>query len=343
MDEITGTIETKQRYRVLALDGGGIKGTYTAAVLQCLEQLSGKRISEHFDLIAGTSTGGIIAIAIGLGVPLEQILKLYVEQGPQIFPAPTPGLRGKLAGAWRHAWRPKHTQEVLAEALDKVLESRMFGESENRLIIPAFNAVSGEIQLFKTAHCAAYQMDYAKAATEVALATSAAPTFFSAYHDERGAVYLDGGVWANCPAVVALTEATSILNWPIEQVDVLSIGTTCEPFDIRHHQRRAGILGWNKGVIDLFQQAQCSGMLGIARAMTGQRLHRIDAVARPGRFSLDNAREVSDLKALGANCARQNLETVCDQFLSHPVEPFVPCFEVEQHSQRETVNALQGV
>lgn len=327
MDATIGITESERRYRVLSLDGGGIKGTYTASVLENLERLSSKRISEHFDLIAGTSTGGIIAIAIGLGVPLRQILELYVERGPEIFPAPAPGVGGKLSSLWRHTWRPKHSQEVLAEALDRVIGGRKFGESQNRLVIPAFNAVTGEIHLFKTSHIPAYQMDCQRPATDVALATSAAPTFFSAYHDGRGGVYLDGGVWANCPAVVALTEATAKLGWPAEQIDVLSIGTTSTPFDIKRNKRRAGLFGWNKGVVDVLQQAQSSGMLGVARAMTGQRLLRIDAVARPGRFSLDNASEVSDLQALGENCARQNLETVCQQFLSDPVEAFTPCFD----------------
>ena len=331
MDEIIGITEPKRRYRVLSLDGGGIKGTYTAAVLENLERLSGKRVSEHFDLIAGTSTGGIIAIAIGLGVPLPQILNLYVEQGQEIFPVPTPGLRGKLASLWRHARRPKHSQEVLAEALEHVIGGRKFGESANRLVIPAYNAVSGDIQLFKTAHTPAYLMDCQRPATQVALATSAAPTFFSAYHDGRGGVYLDGGVWANCPAVIAVTEATAILGWPVEQIDVLSIGTTSAPFDIKHKKRRAGLLGWNIGVVDLLQQAQGSGMLGIAKALTGKKLIRIDTVARPGRFSLDNASEVSDLKALGENSARQMLVTVCQRFLFEPAEPFAPCVEVSEN------------
>ena len=100
MDEIIGMDESKARYRILSLDGGGIKGTYTASVLHTLESLSGKSISGHFDLITGTSTGGIIAIAIGLGVPLNQILDLYVEQGPHIFKSPANGLRGKLASLW---------------------------------------------------------------------------------------------------------------------------------------------------------------------------------------------------------------------------------------------------
>ena len=329
MDEIIGITELKRRYRILSLDGGGIKGTYTAAVLESLEKFTGKSIGEHFDLIAGTSTGGIIAIAIGLGIPLRQILDLYMEKGGVIFPAQAQGLVGRTLTLLRHFRKPKHSQTLLAQALGQVIGDRKLGESKSRLVIPAFNAVNGDIQLFKTAHTPAYQMDYRRPAAEVALATSAAPTFFSAFQDNRGGVYLDGGVWANCPAVVALTEATSILGWPLEQIDLLSIGTTRAPFEVGRARRQAGLFGWNVGVIELLQQAQGSGMLGIAKALTKQSLLRIDEATRPGRFSLDNSAEVSDLRALGENSARQNLEVVCDRFLSAPVEKFEPCLGSE--------------
>ncbi len=319
----------RRRYRVLSLDGGGVKGAFTASVLHTLEKLSGKSISDHFDLITGTSTGGIIAVAIGLGVPLSEIVDLYVKRGPVIFPPPTAGIRGKIAEVWRHVMQPKHSQTVLAGELQKVLGEQHFGASRNRLVIPAFNALNGDIQLFKTAHCPAYRMDYRLPATTVALATSAAPTYFNAFTDHDGRAFIDGGVWANCPAMVGLIEATTALRWPIDQIDILSIGTTCEPFDVNRRRRNGGLLRWNRGVIDLLQEAQVRGTLGLASAMTGHRLVRIDAVARSGRFSLDGACEVSDLKGLGENSARQDAENIALTFLSERSMPFVPCHNLD--------------
>ncbi|MEZ6032047.1 MAG: CBASS cGAMP-activated phospholipase [Planctomycetaceae bacterium] len=326
MNDTFDDSKTSRRYRILSLDGGGVKGAFTSSVLHTLETVTGKSISKHFDLIAGTSTGGIIAIAIGLGVPLREILDLYVAKGPTIFPNPAPGYRGKIAAFCRHAWKPKHCQSVLQQSIYEVLGEKSFGDSVNRLVIPAFNAVNGDIQLFKTAHCEAYRMDYLLPATTVALATSAAPTFFSAFTDPDGRVFLDGGVWANCPAMVGLIEATTALGWPVEQIDILSIGTTFEPFDVNHKRRNGGFLRWNKGVVDLLQEAQVRGTLGLANAMTGHRLMRIDALARPGRFSLDGAHEVSDLKALGENSARQVVAEVARRFLTILADPFEPCY-----------------
>jgi patatin-like phospholipase/acyl hydrolase len=75
-----------KRFRILSLDGGGIKGAFTAAVLAEWEKRTGRVIVDHFDLIAGTSTGGIIALGLGLGLPAGEILEFYEKQGPKIFP-----------------------------------------------------------------------------------------------------------------------------------------------------------------------------------------------------------------------------------------------------------------
>lgn len=321
--------EVQSRFRILSLDGGGVKGAYTASVLHMLEELSGKSISDHFDLITGTSTGGIIAIAIGLGVPLEKIVKLYVENGPVIFRKSKSGIRGTITALIRRLKRAKHSQAVLRDCLEEVLENRKFGESKNRLVIPAFNAVNGNIQLFKTAHRENYRMDFRRPACEIALATSAAPTYFDAFKDKNGGAYLDGGVWANSPVMVGIVEATSALGFHPSQIDVLSIGTTSIPFDISHARRKGGLLSWNIGVVDLLMEAQGKGMQGLAFATVGQNLLRIDEVTRPGRFSLDGAHEVNDLRALGENSARRHLDEVTKKFLSVPATTFEPCHAID--------------
>lgn len=312
------------RYRILSLDGGGVKGAYTASVLQTLETLTGKSVSDHFDMIVGTSTGGIIAVAIGLGVPLNQIVDLYVEQGPMIFPPPPTNWLAKTRKRWRSLWQPKHCQRPLLRAVTNVLEDRKFGESANRLVIPAFNAQSGDIQLFKTAHHPDYRMDCLLPATTVAMATSAAPTYLSAFKDPEGRVFIDGGVWANCPVVVGLVEAISRLNWPREQIDVLSIGTTSEPFHVGEAKQNGGLAQWNKGIIDIFQESQGRGMLGMARALTNNSMTRIDIATRPGRFALDGSEEVQNLRVLGEDSARQNLGLVEQRFFSTPTKKFKP-------------------
>jgi patatin-like phospholipase/acyl hydrolase len=314
-------------FRVLSLDGGGIKGTYTASVLASLEEMTGRKVADHFDLITGTSTGGIIAVGLGLGLSARQIRDFYVNKGPVLFPPPP---RGFIRAAWRWLVGPKLCQDKLRDAVHEVIGNRLLGESKCRLVIPAFDGVRGSIQLFKTAHAPEYKQDYLRPAKAVAMGTAAAPTYYPAYTDEAGGAYLDGGVWANSPVMVGLLEATCVLGRKIEDVEILSIGTTTEPFDVSHRRRRGGIAAWNKGLITLFMQAQAEAALGQARLMTKKRMLRIDVTTTPGRFAMDNAAEIRDLRALGEQAARQHEDEVSKRFLFAPAEPFRPFYTVGQ-------------
>jgi uncharacterized protein len=167
--------ETK-RFRILSLDGGGIKGTFTASVLSELERSTGRKIADHFDLIAGTSTGGIIALGLGLGIPAEQILQFYKEQGPKIFPNIT--AQQKLSLNIRHLWEPKYSAEQLREGLRGVFGEKRVKEAKCRLLIPAYDVVAGRVFMFKTRHHPRFIFDEEAFAVEIALATAAAPTFF---------------------------------------------------------------------------------------------------------------------------------------------------------------------
>ena len=80
----------KTKKRILTLDGGGIKGAFAASFLQTIEEATGKRIADHFDLIAGTSTGGIIALGLGLGMSTKEITQFYLNDGPRIFDQKNP-------------------------------------------------------------------------------------------------------------------------------------------------------------------------------------------------------------------------------------------------------------
>ena len=233
-------------FRILSLDGGGIKGAFSASVLAMLEEDTGHRVVDHFDLIAGTSTGGILAIGLGLGMPARDILKFYADKGPTIFPGTS--LVTRTRGFLRQLFRPKHSHEVLRQALTEVLGTRKFGESQCRLVIPTYDAVAGRIFVMKTAHHERFKYDIDAPAVDVALAASAAPTYFAAapFPEHHHASYVDGGVWANCPALVGVTEAVGFLGQRLEDIDVLSIGCTTTPFNIAQHAD-SGIAQWNAG------------------------------------------------------------------------------------------------
>ena len=120
-----------ERFQILSLDGGGVKGIFSAAVLAHLEEDLGCCIRDHFDLIVGTSTGGIIALGLGMGMKPREILRFYVDQGPMIF------ARGSFTGM-RNVWRAKYDGADLKRALKMCFGDALLGGSQKRLVIPSY-------------------------------------------------------------------------------------------------------------------------------------------------------------------------------------------------------------
>ena len=214
--------------------------------------------------------------------------------------------------------------EVLRERLVEVFRDRRLGEAVTRLAIPCFDCNAGRIQMFKTAHHERFVHDYKVAVVDVALATSAAPTYFSAFNTVDGQSFLDGGVWANCPVMVGLLEAMYVLDISSPDIHVLSVGTTDDPFDVSKIKRIGGLLTWGTTAVSLLMRAQTDAAISQAQLVLGDRLLRVDSVTRPGRFTLDDSRRISDLVGLGKFTAKDRFEVVAERFLGSTVTPFQP-------------------
>lgn len=297
-------------FRILALDGGGLKGAFTASVIATWEEQTGLRVVDHFDLIAGTSTGGILAIGLGLGLTGKEMLDFYRTQGPLIFPVT--GLRGRIHHFLRHIVFPKYSQEILYRELEAAYYKNgspvCLKDSLCRLVIPTYHAVAGASHLFRTPHHSDLTADANTETANAALATSAAPTFFTAAKIANMVAessYFDGGVWANSPAMAAIIEAVCFLRIPLERIDVLSIGTTEEPFTVRK-QTRAGIIGWlwKKRILNLLMNVQQESSLKLAKHLVGDpHFLRVNEMTVPSSYSLDCANEIGELADLGNRTA----------------------------------------
>jgi patatin-like phospholipase/acyl hydrolase len=321
------TTKRERPFRILALDGGGIKGVFTAAFLSEIERMTGKRVADYFDLITGTSTGGIIAIGLGLGLPASEILCFYLKHGPVIFPSVGVHVRSWLLLRWLICG--KHDPAPLKAALHEVFGDKKLGHSRTRLVIPAFNVLDGSIALFKTAHCDRFKQDYLRSCVDVALATSAAPTFLPAHDIGDGRMYLDGGVWANNPILVGVLEAMVNVGQRPDQVDVLSIGTTEEPFHVPEVLRkRGGSWRWRARLAALFMQAQADGVTKQATILLGTAPYRVNPTVEAARFSLDDARQISDLRGLGIDRARHEEQYISERFFDRVAAPFTPCLSI---------------
>lgn len=202
--------------KILSIDGGGIRGIYASHILARIEQELGIKLHEQFDLVAGTSTGSIIAAAISFGESADRVTRIYREKGSAIFTKRRFSFGGMAAS--------KYTHSPLRDALEGVFGSKTLSETLTRLVIPATDIGNGTVHVFKSSYDPEFVRDRHVSVVDAVQASCSAPTFFSP--TQVGPYMLaDGGLWANNPALVAMTEALSRLKADRSKIQLLSIGT----------------------------------------------------------------------------------------------------------------------
>jgi patatin-like phospholipase/acyl hydrolase len=307
------------RFQILALDGGGAKALFTAHVLARLEQDLGVNIRESFDLIAGTSAGGIVALGLGAGLAPSEIVIHYEELVETVFPA----ARLRLWRRPRQLIAPVYDAETLRTALTKVLGERLLGDSVKRLVIPAWDVQRGTVHIFKTPHHVRLARDWRIPMVDVAMATSAAPLYFPAAHVD-GHRLIDGGVWANNPSVVAVAEAVSMLNVPLNAIKILNIGTIDELTNHPKRRDRGGLLHWAKPIAPLILSAGSRGGQGTAEHLVGKANYtRFDALVPGGLYALD-AVDPKDVAGLAASVSRELSPMYTKRFAGHQAPEYIP-------------------
>lgn len=314
------------RFQILSLDGGGLKGLFTASFLAHWEKERGTRVIDHFDLISGTSTGGIIAIGLGLGFSAEEIKDLYLNKAHQIFPP-------KHFANAKHWLSVKHSTDGLRTALQDLVGDRRLGDSEKRLLIPAYDPAFHGVHIFKTAHHKRLQTDYKQRAVHVALATSAAPTYLQPEVSASGLQLLDGGVWANNPVMIAVAEAMGYLEEPQSQITALRIGTTEEVISLKDLQTMGGKLQMAAPIIDFMMRGQSQSASGMVHHLLGKdRFFEVNPKTAPGDFHLDKLSR--ELLAMGEAEWRHASSDLFDRgFFDHQAAPFEPCYELNEPAQ----------
>jgi len=218
--------------KILSLDGGGIRGASTATFLNQLEKASGKPLHQIFSLIAGTSTGGIIAAAIGiLKMPGDNLVNLYDhENGKEIFPQ----------SFWDQTLpiqnQPKYDGKGKRNMLKKYFGKRLLKSSKMPLILTAYDVENRIPVILKST-----DKDKTKALDAVD-ATSAAPTFFPTVQVNNQWL-IDGGVIVNNPTMTAYAEAKKL--WPDDEIRVFSVGTGKRTRRIPGEESQDyGAIGW---------------------------------------------------------------------------------------------------
>ncbi|RVC63978.1 CBASS cGAMP-activated phospholipase [Mesorhizobium sp.] len=323
-------------YKVLSIDGGGIRGVFPAAFLARLQEHLDQPIASYFDLIAGTSTGGIIALGLGLRVPIADILRLYEQEGPRIFDqhrGPLINWMVQRARSAKQYFCAKYDSEALRTALENVLANKRLGDSQSRLLVPSWNAETGRVYIYKTAHHPRLESDYKRPAIDAAMATAAAPTFLAPYLTRDDVELIDGGVWANNPTGTATVEGIGMLGWPADRIKILSIGTISSPIAPPKRQGLFAMLS-NNYVTQLFMAGQHHSSMGAAMILTGhphsrEAIWRVDQTAPEGRFTLDSTKRIAQMKERGNVEARERLPALRQHFFDRIAAPFEPFHKLE--------------
>lgn len=317
-------------FRILSIDGGGIKGVFSASYLAEIERrfLDGQSIASHFDMITGTSTGGIIALALASGMSARQAAEIYTQRGSVIFPK-----GGGILDLPRWFRRPKHDQSVLKDELLKVFGEHLLDDATTRLVIPSFEGRYGEPYIYKTPHHPDYKKDRHAKAAHVALHTSAAPSYYPGVEND-GHIMIDGGIWANNPVMNAVVDALACYDLPRENIRVLSIGTGDEGLGLDKDVARGGLLRWifpglGKApmIFRAAAKAQSHNALGQAYLLVGkQNVVRIDPPESEKPIGLDDVeRAVTELPRLARSHAEATGHYINQMFFGDAADRFVKC------------------
>ncbi|MFM9916734.1 MAG: CBASS cGAMP-activated phospholipase [Rhizobacter sp.] len=243
---VTPALRAERPLRVLSLAGGGFLGLYTAVVLEALEARTDRPLARHFDLIAGTSIGGVLALALAFEIPMSHLVRLFREHGPEVFSsrALPSGAMSRLVDLSRSVLGPKYSGEALREALKAEIGDKRMADALHRVVVPAVDVGQCQTKVFKTPHARASHGDGELRAVDVAMATCAAPAYFPAVRI-GSRLFADGGLFAVAPDQVALHELEHYMGIDPSRVTMLAIGTATahyRPAEGVHDD--SGAVGW---------------------------------------------------------------------------------------------------
>ena len=212
-------------FRILSIDGGGIRGIYPAHILCCIEERLKINLYESFDMIAGTSTGSIIAAGVATGVAATDIVDMYREHGAGIF-------KKKAfcwpVGKWKNTFQPMfdsvYDPQYLKSVLADIFRDKRLGEIKKPLLLPATDIGNGCVHVLKSGYSKEFTRDNDVLVKDAVLSSCSAPTYFEP-HKLDHYLLADGGLWANNPALAAMIDA--LRRFGVNQADIriLTIGT----------------------------------------------------------------------------------------------------------------------
>ena len=280
-----------KNFRILSIDGGGVRGIIPTHILQCMTQQQEICLEKHVDMIAGTSTGAITAAAVACGFQPGIVETLYCEHVVDIFTPRTSVLPTKFM---KSCVNSIYKSESLKEILDAYFGDRRLGDVKVPLLLPVTDIEKGEIHILKSGYTTEDNRDLEVRVSEAVLASCASPVFFSPV--ELGTTLVaDGGLWAYNPALVAVLEAVRQFGVRFADLRILSMGTgRARNYYANGLKKRWGVVtGWEGGkLIEMLVALHANATLNyLEQLLQPGQLLRID-------FDTEFETELDDCRAI---------------------------------------------
>ncbi|GGF25816.1 patatin [Halobacillus andaensis] len=300
--------------KILCIDGGGIRGILPVTILKAIEKDLKKPIGESFDLVAGTSTGAIIAASIALRKRMEDVLHFYQMYGEKIF------TRQAKVGLFKSVYSDRDLRHMLRDVFKEV----KLADVEQPLLIPSVDITHGKPFTYRS-----HADEADKGVSDIflwdaVLSSCSAPVYFPPNNISQRYLSIDGGLWANNPSMAAITEAIKSFNTGLEEVNVLSFGTGKQKIEFSFSKNKYwGLRQWmplkipslktKPKLLDLALHLSSESVSYQSQLLLGERYLRIDEDLSK-EIPFDDILCMEELMTLGERVYDQHKEKIL-QFL----------------------------
>ncbi|WP_102262814.1 CBASS cGAMP-activated phospholipase [Mesobacillus jeotgali] len=301
--------------KMLCIDGGGIRGIFPIAILQAIEEEFGKPVGELFDVISGTSTGSIIAASAALNTSMEEVMGRYESYGEKIF------VRKAKIGLFKSVYSDRYLRRLLKQAFREIT----LGDIEKPLLIPAVDITHGKPYVHRTDFGYSSEDELSIKLWDAVLSSCSAPIYFPPNNVNNQYLSIDGGLWANNPSLVCVTEALHHFKTDLADIHILSIGTGQQNIDFSIGEEKYwGIRQWlpfhfptlkvTPKLLDLAMDLSSESVSYHCRLLLGDHYLRLNKELSE-EVPFDDFTNMAELKYLGQQVFQDNKDKIAT-FLS---------------------------
>ncbi|MCM3664161.1 patatin-like phospholipase family protein [Mesobacillus subterraneus] len=296
--------------KILCVDGGGIRGVFPIAILQAIEEEFQTPIGDLFDVIAGTSTGSIIAASAAIKTPMNKVMESYLKYGEKIF------VRNAKVGLFKSVYTDRYLRRLLIRAFkDLALK-----DIKKPLLIPAVDLTHGKPYVHRSDYGFSKSEELSVKLWDAVLSSCSAPIYFPPNNVNNQYLSIDGGLWANNPSLVSVTEVLHHFKVDLDDIQIFSIGTGQQRIDFTIDEKKYwGIRHWmpfqfpsmkvTPKLLDLAMDLSSESVSYHCRLLLGEHYFRLNKELSE-EIPFDDISFMTEMKIWGKEVFNENKEGI---------------------------------